>query len=67
MMCAGTIVRFGIKKVVVDEAENFAGNIALLREHGVEVVLMNDERCKYLLREFIRTKPELWFEDIAEN
>ena len=27
MMCAGTIVQFGIPRVVVGEAENFAGNI----------------------------------------
>lgn len=67
MMCAGTIVQFGIKKVVVGEAENFAGNVVFLREHGIDVVLMNDERCKHLMREFIRTKPELWFEDIAED
>jgi cytosine deaminase len=67
MMCAGTIVQFGIKKVVVGEAETFAGNLAFLRGHGIEVVLMNDERCMGLMREFIRTKPELWFEDIAED
>jgi cytosine/creatinine deaminase len=67
MMCAGTIVQFGIKKVVVGEAETFPGNLAFLSDHGVEVMLMNDERCRSLMREFIRTKPELWFEDIAED
>ena len=36
MMCAGTIVQFGIPRVVVGEARSFAGNIAFLRERGVE-------------------------------
>lgn len=27
MMCAGTIVQFGIKSVVIGEARNFAGNV----------------------------------------
>src|SRR5581483_1807375 len=67
MMCAGTAVQFGIKKIVVGEAENFAGNIAFLRSHGIEVVVLDDPRCKALMREFIRLRPELWFEDIAED
>ena len=67
MMCAGTAVQFGIKKIVIGEAENFAGNVAFLREHGIEVVVLDDARCKALMREFIRLKPALWFEDIAED
>jgi len=30
MMCSGTIVQFGIARVVVGEAENFAGNLQLI-------------------------------------
>src|SRR5262249_28153825 len=67
MMCAGTIVQFGIKKVIVGEAENFAGNIEFLRARGVEVVLLNDERCIKLMHEFIAARPDLWLEDIAED
>jgi len=42
MMCAGTIVQFGIARVVVGEERNFKGNIAFLREHGVQVRLLDD-------------------------
>ena len=35
MMCAGTVVQFGIGRVVVGEDRSFPGNIAFLREHGV--------------------------------
>jgi len=65
MMCAGTIVQFGIKRVVVGENKNFVGNIDLLRSHGVEVTLVQDERCIELMERFIRERPDLWDEDIA--
>jgi cytosine deaminase len=65
MMCAGTIVQFGIPRVVVGENVNFRGNIAFLQEHGVEVTLLDDEDCKSLMKRFIQERPDLWDEDIA--
>jgi creatinine deaminase len=65
MMCAGTVVQFGIGRVVVGEDQSFPGNIAFLREHGVEVVLADDAQCKELMQRFIREQPTLWNEDIA--
>ena len=67
MMCSGTIVQFGIPRVVVGENVNFGGNEDFLRERGVEVLVMNDENCIALMRRFIEEKPELWAEDIAES
>ena len=65
MMCAGTIVQFGIPRVVVGEAVNFQGNVDFLRQHGVEVLVLDDPGCKALMREFIEKHPEVWDEDIA--
>jgi cytosine deaminase len=65
MMCAGTVVQFGVPRVVVGEDVNFPGNIGFLRDHGVEVVLLDHEGCKQLMAQFIRERPELWDEDIA--
>jgi creatinine deaminase len=65
MMCSGTVVQFGVKRVVVGEDRNFPGNIDFLRSYGVEVVLMNDPDCIALMERFIRERPELWDEDIA--
>jgi cytosine/creatinine deaminase len=65
MMCAGTVVQFGIRTVVVGEDQSFPGNLAFLRDHGVEVVLLNDPECLALMQRFIRERPELWDEDIA--
>lgn len=65
MMCSGTILQFGIPRVVVGEDRSFPGNLDFLRQHGVEVRLLSDERCIRLMQRFIQEKPELWDEDIA--
>ena len=67
MMCAGTIVQFGIPRVVVGENTTFGGNEAFLRERGVEVLIADDPDCIALMTRFIEEKPELWAEDIAED
>jgi cytosine/creatinine deaminase len=67
MMCTGTIVQFGIPRVVVGEATNFPGNPAFLRERGVEVIIADDPDCIALMARFIREKPALWNEDIMED
>jgi creatinine deaminase len=65
MMCAGTILQFGIQRVVVGEDKNFPGNIDFLRSHNVDVLLMNDAACIGLMARFIKEHPDLWDEDIA--
>ncbi len=65
MMCAGTVVQFGIPRVVVGENRSFPGNLEFLRDHGVAVRLLEDARCQELMARFIRERPELWDEDIA--
>lgn len=67
MMCSGTIVQFGIRRVVVGEEINFSGHMQFLRDHGVEVLLLQDVQCEALMRKFISERPELWDEDIAGN
>lgn len=65
MMCAGTIVQFGIGRVVIGEDRNFPGNVGFLRDRGVEVRVVDDPDCVDLMARFIRERPELWEEDIA--
>ncbi|MDH3316724.1 MAG: nucleoside deaminase [Gammaproteobacteria bacterium] len=67
MMCTGTIIQFGIGRVVVGENKNFPGNIDFLKERGVDVVLLNDADCIELMTKFIAERPDLWYEDIAGN
>ena len=65
-MCSGTILLYGIPRVVVGENQTFRGEEALLRSRGVEVVVLQDATCRELMRGFIADKPALWNEDIGE-
>ncbi len=55
------------KEVHNSEFTTFGGNEEFLRQHGVEVVIAEDADCIALMEKFIREKPELWAEDIAED
>ncbi|MBS1269547.1 MAG: tRNA-specific adenosine deaminase [Gammaproteobacteria bacterium] len=67
MMCTGTILQFGIGRVVIGEDKNFSGNIDFLASRGVEVALLDEQDCISLMSTFIAERPDLWNEDIAEN
>lgn len=67
MMCSGTILQFGIPRVVIAENTTFGGNEDFLRERGVEVIVADDADCIALMQRFIQERPELWAEDIAED
>jgi creatinine deaminase len=65
-LCAGAVVQFGIKKVVIGESETFSGAKKFMESHGVEVIDLNLEECKQLMKQFIQNNPELWKEDVGE-
>jgi cytosine deaminase len=65
-MCSGTILLYGIPRVVIGENQTFMGEEMLLRSRGVEVTVLDDPTCKELMRQFIAAKPALWNEDIGE-
>ena len=64
-MCSGTILLYGIPKVVIGENVTFMGEEALLRSRGVDLTVLDDATCKDLMRQFIAAKPSLWNEDIG--
>ena len=64
-MCSGTIILYGIPKVVVGENKTFLGEEDLLRSKGVEVIVLNDAECIDMMTKFINEKPQLWNEDIG--
>lgn len=64
-LCGGACVQFNIEKVVVGEAETFAGSLDFLESHGIVVVNANLEKPKRLLQQFIAAHPDLWNEDIG--
>ena len=64
-MCSGTILLYGIPKVVIGENKTFMGEEELLKSRGVEVIIVNDDECISMMAQFIKDKPELWHEDIG--
>jgi cytosine deaminase len=65
-MCAGAILLYGIPKVVIADNVNFLGEEALLRNRGVELVLLSDHHCILMMKNFINENAALWQEDIGE-
>ena len=65
-MCAGTVVQFNIRKVIVGESKTFAGAEEFMKHHGVDVINLNSKECIEIMEKFIHDKPELWNEDIGE-
>jgi len=65
-LCAGAVVQFGIKKVIVGENRTFEGAREFMRSHGVEVINLDLPECAELMRTFIAENPALWNEDIGE-
>lgn len=67
MMCAGTIVQFGIKNVVIGDTVNSPGNVEFLRSHGVTVTVLEHRGCIDLVAKFRREQPKLWAEDWGQD
>ncbi len=64
-MCSGAILLYGIPKVIIGEHETFMGEEAWLRTRGVEIVVLRENACIALMRDFIARHPALWNEDIG--
>ncbi|WP_093898523.1 nucleoside deaminase [Streptomyces sp. Ncost-T10-10d] len=63
--CSGLVRQFGISRVVIGEAETYAGGQDWLARHGVEIVLLDDAECVALMRDFVQDHPDVWNEDIG--
>lgn len=65
-MCSGTVLLYGIKKVVIGENRTFKGPEDYVRSRGVELDLRDDAQCIQLMQDFIARQQALWNEDIGE-
>ena len=64
-MCTGAILLYQIPRVVIGENRTLLGGEAYLRSRGVDVVVLDDEECIALMRDFVAANPALWNEDIG--
>ncbi|GAB2593474.1 nucleoside deaminase [Pseudactinotalea suaedae] len=66
-MCAGTAVLYEIPRIVIGENSTFSTSEDWLRSHGIELTVLDDQRCVELMQRMITERPELWAEDIGEE
>jgi creatinine deaminase len=65
-LCAGAVVQFGIKKVVVGEANSAPEASDFMKSHGIEVVNLDLKECRELMEIYIKNNQELWDEFLLE-
>jgi creatinine deaminase len=65
-MCSGTALLYRIPRIVIGENRTFQGPEAYVRSRGVILEIVNNQECLQLMEAFIRSRPELWNEDIGE-
>ena len=64
-MCTGTAILHQIPRVIIGENKTFLGREDWMNQEGVQVVVVQDQRCIDLMERFIAEHPELWNEDIG--
>ena len=64
-MCSGAALLYKIPRIVIGENKTFQGPEDYVRSRGVRLEVIQDAECIRLMEDFIRSKPELWNEDIG--
>ncbi len=65
-MCSGAVILYNIPKVVIGENTTLMGAENLLEENDVEVVVLNDAKCRDLFLKFKCENCEIWDRELAK-
>lgn len=65
-MCTGAILLYKIPRVVIGENKNFKGPEDYSRKRGVQIINLDLDDCKEIMKNFIKSNLELWKEDIGK-
>ncbi|OAP54698.1 cytosine deaminase [Fonsecaea erecta] len=66
-MCTGACILYKVARVVIGENKTFVGGEDYLRQRGVEVVVLENAKCRDMMGSFIKENPGIWHEDIGEQ
>jgi len=66
-MCSGAILLYKIPTVVIGENATFRGPEDYVSDKGIEIINLDMQECKAMMRDFVNKFPDLWNEDIGEN
>ncbi len=65
-MCSGTAILYKIPVVVIGENRTFQGAEDWMRQQGIELHVLDDERAIALMERLQKERPDLWAEYIGE-
>ena len=65
-MCSGAVILYNIPRVVIGENTTLMGAENLLSDNGVEVVVLNDLKCRDLFLKFTCDNCEIWDMELAK-
>ncbi len=65
-MCSGAVILYNIPRVVIGENTTLMGAENLLKCNGVEVVVLDDVKCRDMFLRFAANNPEIWDEELKK-
>lgn len=65
-MCSGAIILYNISRVVIGENTTLVGAENFLKDNDVEVVVLNDLRCRDLFLKFTKDNSKIWDDELAK-
>ncbi|WP_298523918.1 nucleoside deaminase [uncultured Methanobrevibacter sp.] len=65
-MCSGAVILYNIPRVVIGENTTLMGAENLLECNGVEVVVLDDSRCRDLFLKFTCNNCEIWDKELKK-
>ncbi len=65
-MCAGAILLYNIPKVVIGDNISLMGAEELLKQNGVEIVVLNNLECRKLFEKYVEENPNDWANELSK-
>ena len=65
-MCSGAVILYNIPRVVIGENTTLMGAENLLKSNDVEVVVLNDMKCRDLFLRFTSGNSRIWDEELKK-
>lgn len=59
-MCSGAVLLYNISRVVIGENTTLIGPEKMLKDNGVEVVVLGIAECREILEAYIGENPKIW-------
>ena len=64
-MCTGACVMYKVGRVVIGENDSFMGGDEYLKQRGIEVVVLGNEKCRAMMQKYIDENPEVWYASLV--